>query len=155
MQKGEGQKAIAMRRLHWLIFASIVMLAAAALLAMGRSPIAASGEVWLWTGTVQGPDNSQHFADWYTPSHITHGFLFYFLGWLLLRNRPVQERFLLAVLIEATWEVLENTPMIINRYREATMAWGYSGDSVLNSVADIGCMALASGWPGGFRSGRR
>jgi hypothetical protein len=91
---------------------------------------------------VQGPDNSQHILDWYTPSHITHGFLFYLLGWLLLRNRPVEERFLLAVLIEAAWEVLENTPMIIDRYREATMAWGYSGDSVLNSVADMGWMTL-------------
>ncbi|MFN3945710.1 MAG: DUF2585 domain-containing protein [Allosphingosinicella sp.] len=127
---------------HWLAAAAIALAAALLLLWMGRAPIAASGEVWLWTGTVQGPDNSQHIADWYTPSHVIHGFLFYLLGWLLLRSRPLGERFALAVAIEAAWEVLENTPMVIDRYREATMAFGYSGDSVLNSVADIGWMSL-------------
>jgi len=97
---------------------------------------------YLWTGTVAGPENSQMIADWYTPSHVIHGFLFYLAGWLLLRRRTIGSRFVAAVAVEAGWEVLENSPLIIDRYREATIAYGYLGDSVLNSVADIGWMAF-------------
>jgi hypothetical protein len=109
---------------------------------MGRPPICTCGEIKLWVATVQGPDNSQHLADWYTPSHIIHGFLFYFLGWLFLRRNPFGDRFLMAVTIEAGWEMLENSQFIIDRYREATFAFGYNGDSVINSIADIGWMTL-------------
>jgi hypothetical protein len=105
--------------------------------------------VKLWVGTVNGPDNSQHIADWYTPSHIVHGFLFYALGWLCLRRNPPGDRLLAAVTIEAAWELLENSPWIIERYRHATMALGYNGDSVINSVADISWMLL------GFAVARR
>jgi hypothetical protein len=98
---------------------------------------------------VQGPDNSQHLADWYTPSHIIHGLLFYMIGWLFLRGNPAGDRLIAAVLIEAAWEVLENSQWIIDRYREATMALGYNGDSVINSIADIGWMTL------GFAIARR
>jgi hypothetical protein len=129
-------------RRHWLIALAMTALAAAMLLAMGRPPICTCGEVKLWVATVQGPDNSQHLADWYTPSHIIHGFLFYFLGWAFLRRNPFGERFLMAVAIEAGWEVLENSQFIIDRYREATVAFGYNGDSVINSMADIGWMTL-------------
>jgi hypothetical protein len=132
----------AIERRHWLIALAIVVVAAAALLAMGRPPICTCGEIKLWVDTVQGPDNSQHLADWYTPSHIIHGFLFYFLGWLFLRRNPFGDRFLMAVAIEAGWELLENSQFIIDRYREATFALGYNGDSVINSVADIGWMML-------------
>jgi hypothetical protein len=129
-------------RRYWIIAAAILAVAAATLLAMGRPPICTCGTVKLWTGAVQSAENSQHLSDWYTPSHITHGFLFYLLGWLFLRRRPPGDRFVMAVAIEAAWEVLENSQYIIDRYREATMALGYSGDSVINSVADIGWMAL-------------
>nr|WP_326525253.1 DUF2585 domain-containing protein [Sphingomonas sp.] len=121
---------------------------AAALYAMGRSPICTCGYVDLWHPALDD-GNSQHIADWYTPSHIIHGFLFYALGWLVLRRRPPGERLILAVAIEAAWEVLENSPIIINRYREATIALGYTGDSIINSVADVAWMAL------GFAFARR
>ena len=129
-------------RRYWLIALGLVLAAAVVLLGMGRPAICTCGEVKLWVGTVQGPDNSQHLADWYTPSHIIHGFLFYWLGWLFLRRNPAGERLLGAVLIEAGWEILENSQYIIDRYREATMALGYNGDSVVNSIADIGWMML-------------
>ena len=52
-------------------------------------------------------------------------------------------------MVEAAWEIMENTPLIIDRYREATMALGYSGDSILNSISDIAMMGL------GFLAARR
>jgi hypothetical protein len=131
-------------RRYWYLSLALVAIMAAILLWMGRPPICTCGEVKLWVGTVQGPDNSQHLADWYTPSHIIHGFLFYLLGWAFLRRNPPGDRLLAAVLIEALWELLENSQYIIDRYREATMALGYNGDSVLNSAADVGWMVL--GW---------
>ena len=90
-------------------------------------------------------ENSQHLTDWYTPSHVIHGIAFYALLWLVARRMPVGSRFVLALALEAAWEVLENTPMVINRYREATIALDYYGDSVINSVADIGAM-VAGFW---------
>ena len=96
----------------------------------------------LWVGTRDSPKTSQMLADWYSFSHIVHGLLFYALLWLFARRWPVGWRFLAAMLIEASWEVIENTPMVIDRYRATTAALGYSGDSVLNSMSDIAMMAL-------------
>lgn len=112
-------------------------LTAAILLAMGRIPICDCGYVLLWTPAHDVAGSSQHIADWYTPSHIIHGMLFYWILWLLFRQRTVGERALAAIFLEAAWEIAENSPWIINRYREATIAVGYTGDSVLNSVFDI------------------
>ena len=114
---------------------------AAILLAMGRPPICTCGHVALWHGALDA-GNSQHLLDWYSPSHLIHGLLFYAAGWLVLRRLPLGVRFLMAVIVEAGWELIENSPMIIDRYRTATMALGYSGDSVLNSLSDISCMML-------------
>lgn len=124
--------------------ASIVIFAAAATieLAMGRHPICTCGTVDLWVGARDSPKTSQMLLDWYSLSHIVHGLLFYGLLWLLLRRWPVERRFLVALLIEATWEVIENTPMVIDRYRETTAALGYSGDSVVNSMSDIAMMCI-------------
>jgi hypothetical protein len=127
----------------------ILIVAAAILLAMGRNPICTCGTVDLWVGARDSASTSQMLADWYSFSHIVHGLLFYAALWLIARRRPVESRFLAALLIEAAWEVVENTPLVIDRYREATAALGYSGDSVINSLSDIAMMAL------GFFAARR
>jgi hypothetical protein len=132
-------------RRYWAIAFCVVAIAAAVEYWMGRSPICTCGTVKLFVTTVHGPDNSQHIADWYTPSHIIHGFLFYLVGWLFLRRSPPGTRLVVATLIEAGWEVLENSPIIIDRYREATIALGYTGDSILNSMCDVGWMMFGFG----------
>ena len=113
------------------------------LLLMGRTPICTCGTVGLWVGARDSAETSQMLSDWYSLSHIVHGLLFYFGLWLVARNWPIGRRFIAALFIEAAWEIAENTPMVIDRYREATAALGYSGDSVINSLADIAAMAVS------------
>jgi hypothetical protein len=124
--------------------AAIVLLAATALLLylMGRPPICTCGSIDLWVGEPNSSRTSQMLSDWYSPSHIVHGFLFFAGLWLVARRWPLERRFLVALAIEAAWEIVENTPMIINRYREETAALGYTGDSVLNSLADVAMMCV-------------
>lgn len=81
-------------------------------------------------------------SDWYSFSHIVHGLLFYAALWLIARRMPVSWRFVVALAVEVSWEILENTPMVIDRYRATTAAIGYTGDSVLNSLSDVAMMAL-------------
>jgi hypothetical protein len=131
-----------MNRRALILSIAILIAAAALLLAMGRNPICTCGTVDLWVGTRDSPKTSQMLADWYSLSHIVHGLLFYAALWLVARRWPAEWRFVAALLVEASWEVTENTPMVIDRYRETTAALGYSGDSVINSLSDITMMCV-------------
>lgn len=127
---------------------AVFAVAIAVLFAMDRPPICTCGTIDLWHGAVNSSGNSQHITDWYSPSHFTHGLIMYGAAWLLwsrLRlfgGRPAIWALPIAVFVEAAWEVMENTPMVINRYRAVTVSFGYSGDSIVNSAADIGWMTL-------------
>jgi hypothetical protein len=138
-------RVLLIERRYWYVALAIVAAAAAILLWAGRPPICTCGTVKLWAGQVASADNSQHLADWYSPSHIIHGILFYALFRLVLRGRPPGEGLILATLIEASWEVVENSQWIIDRYRHETMALGYSGDSVINSMSDVLMMMIGFG----------
>lgn len=109
---------------------------------MGRSWLGPDGRFGLWESSIWSSECSQHLADAYSFSHFVHGILFYAMLWVLARRLPVRHRLMAAVLLEAGWELLENSPIIINRYRQATIALGYDGDSILNSLSDIVTMSL-------------
>lgn len=133
-------------RRHWWAVAALVAVTCAVLLVMGRVPICTCGYVKPWHGVVLSAENSQHLADWYTFSHVIHGFAFYGLLWLVggRLGWSVGLRLVLAVALEATWEIVENTPTIIDRYRAQTIALDYYGDSVVNSVGDL--LTAAAGY---------
>lgn len=125
-----------------LAFATILAATAATELWLGRSPLGPDGKFGWWEGNIWSSENSQRLADPYSFSHIAHGILLYALLWLTARKIPVRYRFLIASIIEACWELMENSPLIINRYRAVTISLGYVGDSVINSLSDILMLAI-------------
>jgi len=126
-----------------LLSLGIVIAIAALMFWMGRLPICKCGYIKLWHGGRGDSEISQHLADWYTYSHVLHGVIFYFLLWLVFRGRlSVGARLVLATLIEGAWEIFENTPFIINRYRSQTISRDYFGDTIINTVGDMLAMIV-------------
>ncbi len=130
------RSASASSRVAWAVVFGIMLVQALVLHGMGRLWVCACGTIRLWVGDIWSSEMSQQVADWYTFSHIIHGILFYGLLRLLLPRLPVVARLAIAVGIEATWEIAENTPWVIEAYREQALARGYVGDSILNSLSD-------------------
>lgn len=119
------------------MLAAGIAIQVAVLHAMGQPPICICGVIRLWQGDVLGPENSQQLTDWYTPSHIIHGLLFSLGLKALFPRLPILKAFAVALCLEITWELIENSPPMIERYRQQALAQGYRGDSIINSVSDV------------------
>jgi len=133
-----------MRALRVVVLLSALFLAlqAVVLFLFGQPAICECGYVKVWEGVVLSSGNSQHLTDWYTFSHVIHGFLFYLALWYFFPRMPLAYRLLIALGVEIAWEVIENTPMVIEHYRQQALAQGYVGDSIINSLMDTLAMAL-------------
>ncbi len=125
----------------WGLIAALLAVHAVILHVMGRIPACVCG-IGLWTPNTWANDTSQHFADPYSLSHVLHGIIFFAVLTLIARRSSIRARLVVSVLIEIAWEILENSPIIISRYREATASQDYQGDSILNSLGDIGFVLL-------------
>lgn len=127
---------------YWLIVAALIAFQGSILFYLGQPIISRTGGLKMWCGDVQSRENSQHFTDWYTFTHVIHGVGYYWILGLLAPGSSMPFRFIIAVILEVLWEVMENTPVVINRYRRTALGYGYSGDSIVNSIADTLAMVL-------------
>jgi hypothetical protein len=132
-------------KIAWAVVLAIMVLQAAVLHGMGRVWICTCGTIRLWVGDIWSSEMSQQLTDWYTASHIVHGILFYAFLRLVLPRAPVLVRLAIAVGVEATWEMAENSPWVIEAYRKQALAAGYAGDSILNSLSDTLSMMVGFG----------
>jgi len=120
---------------------ALVGIQIAILHTLGQPFLAASGRILLWGNDPWSPDMSQQLADWYSFSHIIHGFIFFGILRLVAPRLPLGMRLLLAMGVEIGWEITENSPAVIRHYRQQALAAGYVGDSILNSVSDVVMMS--------------
>ena len=120
----------------------VVLLMIVLLRAQGRLFICACGQFEIWTSDICSSDNSQQLLDPYSFTHVVHGFLFFYLMVLVFKQLAPSRQLLLAIALEAAWEVFENSSFVIERYRTATAALGYQGDTVVNSVGDLLCAVI-------------
>ena len=124
-------------KISFMVSMGVVAVTAGILYFMGRVIMSTSGALMLWVGDTGSAELSQQISDWYTASHFIHGILFFGLLYFFRKQLTVGTRLVIATVIESGWEILENSSIIIDRYRESTIAIGYTGDSILNSVSDI------------------
>ena len=126
----------------WSIGAMLLVAQATTLHLFGQPFFAADGHILLWANDPFSPDMSQQLTDWYSFSHIIHGFIFFGVLHLVAPRLPIGARFLIATGVEVAWEVTENSPAVIRHYREQALAAGYVGDSIVNSLSDTLMMSL-------------
>ena len=135
MSKNQGRFSAACTGTTLIIIVTIFLWA------QGRVWWCQAGDLVPWAWDIWSPHNSQHLIDPYSFTHILHGVLEFWLLGLIFRKVPVVWRLLIAVMIEGSWEIAENSTYVINRYREATISLDYFGDSIINSISDILCCA--------------
>ncbi len=116
--------------------AASLLITAAILHAMGRVPYCTCG-LGFGTFSAWGTETSQHLVDPYSLSHVLHGILFFAALWLLRKKLSIRTCLFIALWVEIGWEILENSPLIIDRYRANTASLDYYGDSILNATGDI------------------
>ena len=117
----------------------VLLLVIVLLRAEGRMFLCDCGHFAVWTSDACSSQTSQQLFDPYSFTHVLHGFLLFWLMALLFRRLSSSWQVLLAVLLEGAWEVFENTPFVIHKYRTETAALGYQGDTIVNSLGDLTC----------------
>jgi hypothetical protein len=121
----------------WLVLAGVLVIAALALRIQGRLWICKCGYVAFWCGDINSSGASQHLFDPYTFTHVIHGFLFLGLVYLLWPRLEASWKIVVAIALEALWEVIENSTIVIERYRSQTISLGYTGDTIVNTFGDL------------------
>jgi hypothetical protein len=135
-------------RLALILTAAVVVTAVAILYLQGRVWWCREGDLTPWAWNIWSPHNSQHLIDPYSFTHVLHGILEFWLIGLFFGRVPLAWRLLIALSVESTWEILENSSYVIQRYRDETISLNYFGDSILNSISDIVCcgFGFVLGW---------